>query len=250
MSVDQPPVALLTAIGESRLDTYKEPSQFFVTNLEDKNEDKNDAYEQGYKVGVSVGEGDTNPKLWTEALNIAQGPLDAIYNYRSIMYDTLVLPKRLQIIQGGRKKHDNFLTQNGYTLNVIGDFEIANNPITWRDWFPKLESKITVPEVQEFPITSITQKSWSDGLEKGYLQGVCLTYLDFLQAMKYLDSDFRERFTYVLASQRGLTKGPELSEIKIPLELKKKSAEIDRKITKLTDKGNFVEKEAWGKMGQ
>lgn len=248
LAAHQPNVNLYSSISDLNINNYLDPKKYFASNADFEKDQTVDAYEQGYKFGISIGEIDTNPKLWVNSLDPVSGSMDAIYNYRSIMYHTIVLPKRLQIIQGGSSKDKDFLTQNGYRLNIIGEFDILDSPLTWREWFPTRIVDIKIPTIQEFDVNSKTRASWVDGLEKGYLEGVCLTYLDFKQSMINLDRDFRERFTYVLASRRGLTQAPELNEIKIPLDVKNKSAEIDTKIIKVTDKGDFVESEAWGEI--
>ncbi|MFT2111986.1 type IV secretory system conjugative DNA transfer family protein [Marinomonas sp. 2405UD68-3] len=232
------------------IDNYYNPKKFFQENKKLSSDDVREIeniYEEAWNLGRKVGEFDTEATFWNSVLNPAASQLDIIYNYRSIMYDSLVLPKRLSIIEGGVEKDGSLLYDRGYTVVIDDDFVALTSEPSWRDFFHLPNKDVPVESVYSFDLTSSNMKAWKDGINDGYFEGVCLTLIDYQQSVLNLSSDFTQRYLYVVSERRGLTKKPDIKSVKMPVNISGRQIDLDLTTYKINDEGDFEDRRKWGK---
>lgn len=231
------------------IDQYMSPKGMFSDSMlsDDQSErEQNDIYEEARSLGKRVGEYDAEKSFWDMGLKPVASQMDVIFNYRSIMYGSLVLPKRLVIVEGGVEKKDNFLFEKGYTVLVEDEFETLTSEPSWKNFFHIPSKPPRDQNLRAFDMTQANINTWRVGLKDGYFEGVCLALYDYKQAMENVGADFSERYLYVVAERRGLTKKPKIQSLKIPYEVNGSSLDLDTKVYKVEDEGEFNNKSQWG----
>lgn len=234
---------------KSSLATYSDPTKFFDSVLAEAESDKNavdDIKKAALDAGRMLGEHEAEIIFWDETLEPVSGQLDVIYNYRSIMYENLVLPKRLIVVNGSTQKSDNILTFREYSFRVEGEFTPVDRTTSWREFFPIRPSSMPTLSVVSFDPSRTNLDTWTEGLNKGYQEGVCFAFLNYHQGLVNLHDDFTQRYLYIVASKRGVTKRPEVKSIKVAIQGNDNQVDLNSTTYKVEDKGNFKNSINWG----
>ena len=205
-----------------------------------------EALDEGNKYGMSV----TSAKIWAEVLMVSDEANSLIYDYSALLYNNIVLPKKLYISEGGQYKQDGLLHERDLTYRVEGDFSILTNPPSWRNFFVSPPKEIYRVESSDFAASSLHKDQWKKGFIDGYKEGVCASYLEMLSGLHKLRSDYIGRYQYVVADHGGVTRSPSVKFVDQDVIVEGNAITIGSRIYKVQDRGFFDEQSNWGKTNE
>ena len=207
---------------------------------------KNDIFQEALEEGALYGKSLTNIRIWNEVLLISDDSNSLIFDYGSLLYSNIVLPKKLFISEGGQYKQEGLLHERNITFRVEGDFTIITNPPSWRNFFTPPPKNLHVVETSNLDTAKKHKSEWKKGFIEGYKEGVCLSYLEMLSGLKKLSSDYSSRYQYVVADHAGFTKSPSVKFIDQDVVVDGNAITLGIRIYKVKDRGFFDEQDNWG----
>lgn len=205
-----------------------------------------DIFQEAKQEGEHYGKSLTDMKIWSEALMPANEASSLIYDYSSLLYNNIVLPKKMFVSEGGQYQQEGLLHERNLTYRVDGEFAIVTNPPSWRNFFAPPPKKVYEVKTQSLETALLHKGEWKSGFLAGYKEGVCLSYLDMLTGLKRLSSDYTARYQYVIADHAGITKPPNVKFVNQDLIEEENAITLGGRIYKVKDTGAFDDKKNWG----
>ena len=207
---------------------------------------ESDVYNEAINEGTKYGKSLTDSKIWSEVLSVSDESNSLIFDYSSLLYNNIVLPKKLFISEGGQFKQKGLLHERNLTYRVEGDFSIITNPPSWRNFFSAPPKNIYVVQTSSLVTAKKHKDEWGKGFLEGYNEGVCLSYLDMLRGLNKLSADYSARYQYVVADHAGFTKSPSVKFVDQDVIIDGNAITIGSRIYKVKDRGYFDEQSNWG----
>lgn len=216
------------------------------TAVASANEVYDDAFNEGSKFAASV----TSINIWNTVLLDSNEALALIYDYSRLMYNNIVLPKKLYIKEGGHHKETGILVEQDALIQAEGEFLVTINPPSWRDFFKQPNKKPYEIQVADSMSAAHHSDKWNDGLKDGYNQGVCVAYHEYRQGLLRLKDDYLARYTYHVADKAGLVRPPQVRFVDMGIQVEGRTVKVGERIFKVTDQGDFEDSYEWGAINE
>lgn len=228
--------------------SYSDLSKVYEVKIDKFDIEKYSLEEEANSQGLAYGKYITDKKIWDKALSPVSASYDLIFDYAGLLYNNLVLPKKLLITRGGQYKQDDMLIDSDISYKAEGNFLLVSNPPSWKDFFTSPPNKPYVVKVSSLENAKKFKEEWKSSFTEGYDEGVCISYLNLLQSLKKLPDDYSARFAFIVAEYYTVTKPPEIESIIRDIQISKTEIKLGEKIYKVNDLGNFNNQKNWGEV--